>query len=354
MAVTAETLRLLADLRNAVGAEADNAVRNLTAAWVTGWTGLATRWQSALTDVLALQGELQRWPSPWQLTRLEQVQRAMLATERTLTDLGAQATTDITTAALNATDATAQHELHIIASQLPPAVIAGAAALIAGKVSANVLAVDRQRTAKQVARYTAPLAANGRQTVQRQLLGGGTKPTLDRLLTQVEGGFNAALGSAIDTARTETVDAYRGTARMVHMANADLLSGWSWHCRCLPTSCASCWAMDDGTVHPADEAGPLDHISGRCVRLPIARPWQRLGYAMDEPPSVIKPARDVFDALPEADQIQILGRTRHSLLTSGVIQWSDLATRRENRNWRASFQPTPVRDLQRRAARQSV
>jgi hypothetical protein len=351
VAVTAETLRLLADLRNTVGTEADNAVRGLTAAWVKGWTGLAARWQAALTDVLALQSELQRWPSPWQLTRLEQVQRAMLATERTLTDLGAQTTADIATAAGNATDATAQHEPHIIASQLPPAVIAGAAVLIAGKVSTNALAVDRQRTAKQVVRYMAPLAANGRQTVQRQLLGGGIRPTLDRLMAQVEGGFNSALGSAIDTARTETVDAYRGTARMVHMANADLLSGWSWHCRCTPDSCCACWAMD-GTEYPADAPGPDGHVGCHCQRLPLLRSWQRLGYTQDEPPSVIQSAQDRFNALPEADQIRILGRTRHALLTSGAVQWSDLAVRRESSRWRASYQPTPVRDLQRIADRQ--
>jgi hypothetical protein len=349
MAVTDETLRLVRDLRNAVGAEADNAVRGLTAAWVKGWTGLADRWRAALTDVLALQAELQRWPSPWQLTRLEQVQRAMLATERTLTDLGAQATTDITSAAHSASGATVDREPHILASQLPAAAITGAVALYAGKVSANALAVDRTRTAKQVAKYTAPLAANGRNAVQRQLIGGSRKPAVATLLAQVEGGFNSALSSAIDTARVETVDAYRGTARTIHMANADVLQGWSWHCKCDERSCISCWAMD-GTEYRADEDGPLDHGNGRCMRLSLLRSWQRLGYTEDEPPSVIQPARNRFDALPEADQIKIMGRARRELLTSGAVQWSDFATRRESRNWRPSYVPTTLRDLQRIAS----
>jgi hypothetical protein len=355
MAVTDETLRLVRDLRNAVGTEADNAVRNLTTVWVKGWTGLADRWRTALIDVLALQAELQRWPSPWQLTRLEQVQRAMLATERTLTDLGEQVTTDITTAAHNASGATVDREPHILASQLPTAAIAGAAALYAGKVSANALAVDRTRTAKQVARYTSQLAVNGRNAVQRQLIGGNRKPAVTTLLAQVEGGFNSALSSAIDTARVETVDAYRGTARTIHMANADVLQGWSWHCRCALTSCCSCWAMDDGNIHPADEPGPLDHIGGHCQRLPILRSWRRLGYTEDEPPSVIQPARDRFDSLTEADQVKIMGRGRYELLTSGAVQWEQLAMRRESARWRPSYAPTPLRDLQRIAStRQSA
>lgn len=349
MAVTDETLRLVRDLRNAVGTEVDTAVRGLTAAWVNGWADLTARWRAALADVLALQAELQRWPSPWQLTRIERVQRAMLATEQTLTALGARATTDITAAAQNASDATVEREPHIIASQLPATVAAGAAVLIAGKVTANALAGDKQRAARQVARFTAQLATNGRNAVQRQLIGGGTNPTVDSLLAGIEGGFHSALGSAIDTARVEPVDAYRDTARTVHMANADLLGGWSWHCKCDERSCISCWVMD-GTEYAADEEGPLDHGNGRCMRLPIARSWQRLGYTQTEPPSVIQPARDRFDALPETDQIAIMGRARHQLLTSGAVRWEDLATRRESRKWRPSYQPTPLRDLQRAAA----
>jgi hypothetical protein len=349
MAVTDETLRLVRDLRNAVGTEADNAVRSLATAWVKGWTDLAARWRAALADVLALQAELQRWPSPWQLTRLERVQLAMLATERTLTDLGVQATADITTAAHNASDATVDREPHILASQLPAAAIAGAAVLFAGKVSGNALAVDRTRTAKQVARYTAQLAANGRNAMQRQLIGGGTKPTVDGLTVRLEGGFNSALGSAIDTARVETVDAYRSTARTIHMANADVMQGWSWRCRCTTGSCPACWAMD-GTEYPTDVSGPDGHVACSCVRLPILRSWQRLGYTQDEPPSVIQPAPDRFAALPEADQIKILGRAHWDLLSSGAVRWSDLATRRESRKWRASYVSTSLRDLQRIAA----
>jgi hypothetical protein len=344
VSVTADTLRRMADLRAAVGAEADTAVRGLTAAWVDGWAGLTVRWRAALADVLALQAQLQRWPSPWQLSRLERVQRAMQSTEHTLTALGGQATAGITTAAGNATDLTVASEPHILASQLPAALATAAAVAFAAKVTGNSLATTRQRIVRQIARYTAPIAANGRDAVQRQLLGGRQAPTVHGLLANIGSAFHSALGSAIDTARVETVDAYRDTARLVQVANADVLAGWSWHCRCTPTSCASCWAMD-GTQYPADVEGPLDHVGGRCMRLPLLRSWRRLGYTEDEPPSVIRPARDLFDELPEADQIRILGPARHALLVSGDIQWADLATRRENGRWRPAYAPTPVKDL---------
>lgn len=347
MAPTDETLRLMRDLRNAVGTEADTAIRNLTTAWVNGWTGLAAHWRSALVDALALQGELQRWPSPWQLSRLERLQRALQATEQSLTVLAAQATADVTTASGNAVDATVEREPHVLASQLPKAAITAVAALFASKVSAHILAVDRARIKRQVARTTATLATAGHDVVQRTLL--HTRPpgtATDDLLASIEGAFHSALGGALNAARTEPVDAYRATARIVHVANADVMQGWSWHCRCLISSCPACWAMD-GTEYAADVPGPDGHCGCACQRLPLLRSWQRLGYTEDEPPSVVKPARDVFDALPEADQVAIMGQARLDLLRSGAVTFADLATRRESRTWRASYQPTPLRDLQR-------
>jgi hypothetical protein len=353
VAITADTLRQVQALRSAVGAEADTAVRGLTTAWVNGWTDLTPRWRAALADVLALQAELQRWPSPWDLSRLDRLQRALQATEQTLTLLGTQAGADIAAASLNAVDATAEREPHILASQLPPAAVATGAVLFAGLVSAHVLAVDRQRAVRQAARYVAPLAAAGLDAVHRVLLRNRSTSTVVGLLGDVEVGFNTALGSAISTARTEPVDASRAAARTVHLANTASLRGWSWHCRCSLTSCVACWAMD-GTEYPADVPGPDGHISCSCQRLPILRSWHSLGYTQVEPDSVIQPARDRFDALPEVDQLAIMGAARLELLRSGKVGWTDLATRRESRQWRASYVPTPLRDLQRLAARQPV
>lgn len=351
MAVTADTLRRVAALRNAVGADIDAAVRGLATAWSREWAGLVPRWQAALADVLALQTE-QRWPTPWELARAGRVQRALQATEQSLALLAGTASNAVTATALTAVDATVEQEPAIIASQLPAAAIAAATVVIAGLATAHAVDADRARTRRQVTRQLSGLAAATSDRVRRAL----TRPrsgdmTADILAGTVADAFNTSLGSAITVARTEPVDAHRAAARTVHLANSATVSGWSWHCRCLPTSCIACWAMD-GTEYPADEPGPLGHAGCRCVRLPIARSWRALGYGQDEPPSVIRPSRDVFDELTEADQVAILGRACHELLTSGVIEWADLATRRESRTWRPSYVPTPVRDLQRLARQQ--
>lgn len=347
MAVTTDTLRRAAELRNTVGAEADATVRSVTKAWLNEWASLAPRWRTAVADVLALRADLNRWPSPWELARAERVQRALRATELSLTVLAAGATAAATAAALNASDATVEQEPAIIASQLPPAAIAASTIVIAGLVAESAIETGRTGIRRRIVRQLSGLAAAGADTVRRMLLQPGPAGgTAAGLLAAVSGGFDTALGGAITATRTETVDAYRATARTVHLASSNILSGWSWHCRCDLQSCPACWAMD-GTEYAADEPGPFGHVGCRCVRLPLVRVWRALGYSQHEPPSVIQPARDRFDALPIADQIKILGPGRHELLTSGRIDWADLATRRENPSWRPSYVPTTVRDLQR-------
>lgn len=115
-------------------------------------------------------------------------------------------------------------------------------------------------------------------------------------------------------------------------------------------NCPSCWAMH-GTEHPLSEAGPLDHVQGRCARAPKAKSWKALGFDMDEPDDNIPDARALFAALPRDDQIRILGARRLAMMDAGDIDWVDIPARRDNDAWRPSYSPRPVRDLERIAAR---
>ena len=109
-------------------------------------------------------------------------------------------------------------------------------------------------------------------------------------------------------------------------------------------NCPSCWSMH-GSVHNVDDFGPIDHQQGRCTSIPTTKSWADLGFDIEEPPSVLPDARQVFDDLPAEQQTAILGKDRLDLLRSGQIQWADLATRRSTDGWRDSIVPTPVSAL---------
>src|SRR5690606_18349694 len=104
------------------------------------------------------------------------------------------------------------------------------------------------------------------------------------------------------------------------------------------------------TVHPVTSPGPWDHQQGRCARLPVLVPWSRLGIKAPEPDDLMPDAQTVFWGLPEEDQLAIMGPGRLELLRAGAVDWADLSTQRQNPGWRPSHVPTPVRDLQTRAA----
>jgi len=255
--------------------------------------------------------------------------------------------------------ATAAAEPMVCASQLPAAVEGEAAAQFAGRISPSVLDAIVTRTGQQVTSSARPLSADATDAMNRALVRGvavGANPNVVArdMLARVEGAFNGGLTRAITIARTEILDAYRDTSRYTHTANADVLDGWVWMAtvtgRSATRTCPGCWAMH-GRVFPTWQAGPLDHQQGRCARLPKAKPWRELGIDLDEPDDLIPDARVLFDSLPEADQVAILGRTRLNLLRSKAIAWDDLAVRRDNPGWRPSYVPTPVRDLRRIADR---
>jgi hypothetical protein len=358
VAVTNRTLWLLRALRVTVGAETDQTVRDVTAAWVAAWDTLAEAWRDAVEHAVAVYVQTGRWPAPWQLARIERLAAAQAATAQALTALTGTTNTTVGAAAAEVVAATAAAEPAIMASQLPANLAAAALEVYAARVAPAALEAIALRARQQIHAGTWPLTDAAIEAMRRALITGvatGVNPrdAAADMVRQVEGAFNGGLTRATNIARTEMLDAYRHTSATVHAANADVLDGWTWVATLDRRTCSGCWAMH-GTHHPLDQAGPWDHQSGRCARMPKVKSWAELGIPGVEGEDLTPDAERVFAALPPDEQLAIMGPGRLALLTAGRVSWADLATRRESQAWRPSYVPRPVRELQGIAARRAV
>lgn len=345
MAVTRDTLRQLRALRTQVGVEVDATVRTLQKTWVAERRSLDKQWAVASAAVVALAVELGRWPRPWELARIPDLRSALDGTDVALEDLGRRTDKTVTETSGTVIVAVLAAEALILASQYPAAQRALAAAQFAAAVPAWSAATGVAFTAAQVRAAVQPLAGETFANVQRLIVRGVPQGDPRTMTRQVAGlaraSFEGGAARAATIARTEVLDAHRQASHAFRVANLQAATGWVWVSTLSRTSCSACWAMH-GTVYPgAAEVGPLGHASCRCVALTL-----RFGDDIGALPD----ARARFDALPEADQVAILGPGRHALLRVGAIEWGELATRRDGRGWRPSYGPRPLSDLQRLAA----
>jgi hypothetical protein len=157
------------------------------------------------------------------------------------------------------------------------------------------------------------------------------------MVQRAEGRFNGKLGlsRALVISRTETLDAHRAAAALGMSQHADVLQDWQWHAKLDTLTCASCWAQH-GTAYPLSEPGPLDHQCGRCSRLPRTKPWAELGFDIDEPPSVLPNAAQLFTELDAADKLKILGPARYKAYVAGDFPIEAWSVRRSSDGWRDS------------------
>ncbi len=359
MAVTSRALQLISAMRTAVGGYSDEAIRDLAAQWVTAWDQLAPTWAQAVDVLVAWAAANGRWPTPIELARMQALQQALVDTDDSLDELAGATTAAVTAAALLAVTATVAAEVAVITAQLPAAYRADTRRRVSARVLPTSLDVIRTRTEQAITAQTRPLSADASKAIRRELVRGvalGRDPSeiARRAVAAVGGAFDGGLTRATTIARTEVLDAYRTASRYVHDANADLLDGWVWLAtvtgRGATRTCPSCWAMH-GTIHDLSEAGPLDHQQGRCARVALVKPWRALGIDVDEPAHTIPDRQAAFDALTDRQQNAVMGTNRLALLRAGLVDWDDLAVRRDNPAWRTSYVPRPLRDLNRIADR---
>jgi len=336
-------------MRAAVDALVDGVTRTLTRAWVAAWDDLMWEVGDAIIE-LQQAGTGGHWPTRAQVIRNQRAMKALDVVRQALERLAGQAGVETSKAAADAADIAAKRTGRIIASQYPA--VAGDQAVLAVKfdrVPADQISAIVQRTTQQVTKLTWPLSSQATDVMKRELIRGmamGDNPrtAARRMLQRQEGAFNGGLARAMNISRTEILDAHRMAAAASQDANADTLAGWVWNAKLDARTCPSCWAQH-GRLHPLEEAGPLDHQSGRCARTPKTKTWKELGFDVPEPPDVMPDARQVFNALPRADQLAVMGSARLAALQSGDAAWADLSKLRRTDGWRDSYGVAPLRDL---------
>lgn len=345
MAVTADTLRVVADLRTKLERMTDAQTLALTRAWVDAWDVLAPQFQLALLELMAqaADGSVSRSV----VAKNIRLRDALQATRQMLDTLATQTetvvTNDVSTAVLDAVDGHAA----LISSQLPADT--ATAGISFKRMSPDALAAIVERTTQQIHSSTLPLPADVEQATKKQLIRGiavGDNPrrTAAKIIETTQRRFNGGLTRALTIARTETLDAHRAATQESEKANKDILAEWEWHAALNARTCPSCWAKH-GTRYPLDQPGPEDHQNGRCARVSITKSWKDLGFDIEEPESIAPDAEEVFNSLTPETQRAIMGGTRLELLQSGDIKWADLSTVKHTDGWRDSHVVTPVKDL---------
>lgn len=341
MAVTRRTLRLQAQLTAELANVTDQQARDLVGAWASAWDEISPDLTAALVEQLVAGDRVTRA----QLLRSTRLRRALQVIADHLTVLARDAGVRITADLQRVIDTAGAAQASVIDSQLP----AGTDLVTVtawSRVDPAQIAAIVKRSTEQITSRTRPLPAEHLALVRRELVRGvaaGSNPrqTAARIVRRAEGRFNGGLTRALVIARTETLDAHRAAAEVAQAQHADVLAGWSWLAKLDALTCRSCWAQH-GRTHPLSEAGPLDHQQGRCARLPVTRSWADLGFAVEEPPSLMPSAEDQFAALTEAEQIRVLGRRGHAAWLAGEFEMDSWSARRTTPDWRASYGVAPA------------
>lgn len=342
MAVTAETLRVQAEIRASLDRIVDNQTRDLVAAWADAWDEVAPDLTAALLEQLVAGEQITRA----QLLRSTRLRKALAVIKTQLENLAGQAGVRIVADLQDVIDTAGAAQASVIDSQLPP----NADQLVDldawSRVDAEQITAIVERSTEQITSLTRPIPAEQYSVLRRELIRGiaaGSNPreTARRIVRRTEGRFNGGLTRALNIARTETLDAHRAGARVGRLAHADVLGGWTWLARLDARTCPSCWAQH-GSVHPIDELGPEDHQQGRCAAMPTTKPWADLGIDVEEPPSLLPDAAEQFATLSPADQLAILGPARHAAWVRGEFPMDAWSQRRTTDGWRDSYGVAPA------------
>lgn len=352
MAATRETVRLSNELRIIISSLANRATRELVRAWVRAWDEIEAEFRKAIEDLLELgDGE---WPSRAQVLRASRAERALDIALEKLAGLSDMTGVLVVREAAEAVTEAAAAQPRIIASQLPsePGTTRAGMAARFDRVDADTLDAIVERTTERIHSTRRPLAPAAVEAMQRELIRGVTvgdnpRAAAASMLRRVQGAFDGGLTRAMTIARTEILDAHRSGGGAAHLGNEDVLVGWQWVCAGDKRTCPACFSKH-GEIHSLYETGPDDHQQGRCARLPVTKPWHKLGFDRSEPPSVVRSGRDLFADLSKADQLAVMGPVRLHALQTGAIGWDELAVQRFTPGWRPSWVPRPVKQVRRR------
>jgi hypothetical protein len=172
-----------------------------------------------------------------------------------------------------------------------------------------------------LADYLAGLGSGMGQMVADKLIEGlATGLGAMQIAREIRAAFGANLTSALRTARTEPLRAYREASRQVYQANSDIVGGWIWRSARNERTCGACFAMD-GSEHTLDEQLD-DHVCGRCFMVPMLPGMKRKETGIE-----------AFGKLSTDQQAKILGRSKYAAFQQGVITLPDLVGRKYDPRW---------------------
>lgn len=350
MAVNDQTWKLINGLRIHVDSELDAALAEWVKGWAQAWTELSEEWHTLMMDVAAAHTA----GTPVTAAKLLRTKRARAAIETAWTQIERlcdELDVHVERVLPGLVESAPQWQRDLWQSQLPAPTAPGMAVLLTRvrDVDSSGLSAIVERTTQQIHAQTRPLPEFVTRTMKGELVRGialGDNPNVvaRRTVQRVGDRFDLGRTRALVIARTEMLDAHRAAGQSWDLENDELMVGWQWLAKLDARTCPSCWSMHGRTFDTA-VPGPLDHQQGRCARLPKAKPWRDLDLDADEPADEIPDAQLVFDALPEADQVAVMGRDRLRLLQTGQTSWDELALRRSTTGWRDSYAPTPVAKL---------
>jgi len=155
-----------------------------------------------------------------------------------------------------------------------------------------------------------------------------------KLAREITSASRVPLQRALVIARTETIRAYRETAREQYEASG-VVKKYKRLARKAARTCINCLTLD-GTVYLTSYEF-AEHPSGRCTLLPIVEGAPVPAWALT--------GADYFARLPESEQRKRLGAGRFELYKSGGMGLRDLVEIREDPTWGGSPRLIPLRDL---------
>lgn len=314
--------------------------RTMAGAWARAWDELAPDLEDALNELVlqAGDGRIRRVD----VLRSRRLQASLEVIRQRLDALVDSSADHIIERLDDVVTYSGAAQERLIASQLPP----HERAFVSGWSRVDPAAIEAivTRTTEQITKLSFPLSDEAAASMRRELIRGvvtGSNPrtVAGRMVARTEGVFNGGLTRAMTIARTEMLDAGRAAGMLSDQANADVLVGWVWLASLSGRTCPACWGMH-GQEFPLDVPGPDGHQNCRCARAPKTKTWAELGFTgITEPPSLLPDADRTFEALPAAEQRNVLGRDRFNAWKSGDFPRSDWATQRSTPGWRDSWVP---------------
>lgn len=336
MAVTEATQAELAQIRAEVNAALDARRIAATAQWEASWGRMADRlgaWADAWAEIA--EEALKRGRNPYRQANLHLMRQ--LAEDELRGNLDVIGRLDRETLGRLVVQAEG-HAARLAGSQIPRA-SRGALPWLPTAPDAMAAVVDR--TTQQITARHYYLSQSAKAAVRSALrvgMAAGDNPrrVARDMIRRTEGAFNGGLWRAEVIARTELLDAHRAAAQQAELANRDVLSGWQWLAELTARTCPACLGMN-GSEHPVEEAGPLDHQCGRCSRVPLVRPLKELGIGGPEPASVVQDSEAWLKAQSPEVQREILGPKRYEAYQAGKFPRERWAQRHSTEGWRDSY-----------------